>query len=172
MRAAEVMTSDVVVVRPDAMVREAARKMHDLNVGVLPVCDGHRLVGIVTDRDITVRATADGMQPDVTPVHMVMTADVQWCFASDSIADVEHKMAEHQVRRLPVVDADKRLVGIVTLGDLSADRARGTEETLRAISTPAAPDRATKRPEESGGADSPWPAYGEATPDASGRPRG
>jgi len=102
----------------------------------------------------------------------VMTADVQWCFASDSIADVEHKMAEHQVRRLPVVDADKRLVGIVTLGDLSADRARGTEETLRAISTPAAPDRATKRPEESGGADAPWPAYGEATPDASGRPRG
>jgi len=170
MRAEEVMTSDVVVVRPDAMVREAARKMHDLNIGVLPVCDGRRLVGIITDRDITVRATADGMQPDVTPVHVVMTADVQWCFASDDIADVEHKMAQRKIRRLPVVDADKRLVGILTLGDLSADRARGTEETLRAISTPAAPDRTAQRQEQSSGADAPWPAYGEG--DAANRQRG
>ena len=170
MRAAEVMTSDVVVVRPDAMVREAARKMHDLNVGVLPVCDGRRLVGIITDRDITVRATADGMQPDVTPVQVVMTADVEWCFASDSIADVEHKMAQHKIRRLPVVDADKRLVGILTLGDLSADRARGTEETLRAISTPAEPDRTGQRQEQSSRADAPWPAYGEG--DAANRQRG
>ena len=83
MRAGEVMTRDVVTVRPDATLREAACLMDDLNVGALPVCDGRRLVGIITDRDITVRATADGMRPDATPVHVVMTDDVCWCFEDD-----------------------------------------------------------------------------------------
>lgn len=108
MHAGEFMTRDVVTVRPDATVREAARLMDDLNVGVLPVCDGRRLVGIVTDRDITVRATADGMRPDATPVHMVMTDDVCWCFEDDSIEEIEREMARHQIRRLPVVDARHR----------------------------------------------------------------
>lgn len=166
MHAGEFMTRDVVTVRPDATVREAARLMDDLNVGVLPVCDGRRLVGIVTDRDITVRATADGMRPDATPVHMVMTDDVCWCFEDDSIEEIEREMARHQIRRLPVVDARKRLVGILTLGDLAADRARGTEETLRSISSPAEPDRDGRRGDgrakEGRGGDSPWPPYGEA----------
>jgi len=76
MRAGEVMTRNVVTVRPDAMIREAAQMMDDLNVGALPVCDGRRLVGMITDRDIVVRSTADGMRPDATPVHAVMTDEV------------------------------------------------------------------------------------------------
>src|SRR5882757_114003 len=142
MRASEVMTRDVVTVRPDATLREAARLMDDLNVGALPVCDGRRLVGIITDRDITVRATADGMRPDATPVRMAMTDDVCWCFEDDSIDEIEHEMARHQIRRLPVVDARKRLVGMLALGDLAADHVLGAEDTLRAISRPAEPDRA------------------------------
>src|SRR3954469_22494051 len=110
MRAGEVMTRNVVTVRPDAMIREAAQMMDDLNVGALPVCDGRRLVGIITDRDITVRATADGMRPDATPVQAVMTDDVCWCFEDDNVAAVERAMARRQIRRMPVVDDRKRLV--------------------------------------------------------------
>jgi CBS domain-containing protein len=137
MRAGEVMTRDVVTVRPDATLREAACLMDDLNVGALPVCDGRRLVGIITDRDITVRATADGMRPDATPVHMVMTDDVCWCFEDDSIDEIEHEMARHQIRRLPVVDGRKRLVGMLTLGDLADDHVRGAVgETVAARGLP------------------------------------
>ena len=84
MQAGEVMATNVVTVRPDATVREAAAMMDDLNVGALPVCDGRRLVGIITDRDITVRATADGMRPDTTQVQAVMTDEVCWCFEDDA----------------------------------------------------------------------------------------
>ncbi len=160
MRAAEVMTRDVVTVRPDASVREAACMMNDLNVGVLPVCDGHHLVGIITDRDITVRATADGMQPDATLVRAVMTEDVRWCFEDDAIEQIEGEMARRQIRRMPVLDRGKRLVGMLALGDLAVDHARGTAETLRSISSPAEPDR-TRRGGERGRGDTPWPPYGE-----------
>jgi CBS domain-containing protein len=169
MRAGEVMTRDVVTVRPGATVREAACLMDDLNVGALPVCDGRRLVGIVTDRDITVRATADGMRPDATPVHAVMTGDVCWCFEDDSIEDIEHEMRRYQIRRMPVVDGRKRLVGMLTLGDLAADRAPGTAETLRSISWPAEPDRTRGGGgRREGRGDAPWPPYGQW----SGLPRG
>jgi len=164
MRAGEVMTRDVVTVRPDATLREAACLMDDLNVGVLPVCDGRRLVGIITDRDIVVRATADGMRPDATPVHAVMTDDVCWCFEDDSIDEIEHEMAQRQIRRLPVVDARKRLVGILTLGDLADDRVVGAERTLRAISTPAAPDRSRSHRDNGRGREVSWPPYGERLP--------
>ncbi|MPZ34931.1 MAG: CBS domain-containing protein [Rhodospirillales bacterium] len=176
MRAGEVMTRDVVTVRPDATLREAACLMDDLNVGALPVCDGRRLVGIITDRDITVRATADGMRPDATPVHVVMTDDVCWCFEDDSIDEIEHEMARHQIRRLPVVDACKRLVGMLTLGDLADDRVRGTEDTLRSISRPAEPDRPRRRRGDgraaSRGEAPPWPEYGPPYREAGGLPRG
>lgn len=158
MRAGEVMTTDVVTVRPDATVRQAASMMDDLNVGALPVCDGRRLVGIITDRDITVRATADGMQPDRTPVHAVMTDDVCWCFAGDPVEKIEHAMAERQIRRMPVVDSAKRLVGMITLGDLATDRAPGTENTLRSISEPSEPDRTGRTGRAGNG--NPWPPYG------------
>ena len=162
MRAGEAMTRDAVTVRPDATIREAARLMDDLNVGALPVCDGRRLVGIITDRDITVRATADGMRPDTTPVHAVMTDDVCWCFEDDSVEKIERAMARRQIRRMPVVDGRKRLVGMLALGDLATDRARGTEETLRSISTPSEPNRGRSRRRRDGGEDAPWPPYGSA----------
>jgi CBS domain-containing protein len=161
MRAGEVMTRDVVTVRPDATLREAACLMDDLNVGALPVCDGRRLVGIITDRDITVRATADGMRPDATPVHVVMTDDVCWCFE-----------ARHQIRRLPVVDGRKRLVGMLTLGDLADDHVRGAEDTLRSISRPAEPDRARRRRRDGRGEGTPWPEYGPPYREAGGLARG
>ena len=141
MRVSDVMTRDVMVVSPHASVRDVARKMDQLNVGALPVCDGTRLVGIVTDRDITVRCTATGSPPDVTRVHEVMSDDVRWCFADDPIQEAEQEMSQLQVRRLPVIDRRKNLIGIVSLGDLASEQAPGTEETLRAISEPAEPDR-------------------------------
>ena len=159
MRAGEVMTRNVVTVRPDAMVREAARMMDELNVGALPVCDGKRLVGIITDRDIVVRSTADGMRPDATPVHTVMTDEVCWCFENDSVEQIEDAMARRQIRRMPVVDQGKRLVGMITLGDLATDRAPGTDRTLRRISEPSEPDRSPSSPRREDG-DTPWPAYG------------
>ncbi|CAN5918881.1 CBS domain-containing protein [soil metagenome] len=140
MRASEVMTPDVAVLAPDATVREAAQMMDQLNVGVVPVCEGHTLVGIITDRDITIRCTAAGMPFD-TPLRDVMTTDVSWCAEDDPVAKVEEDMARLRIRRMPVVDRAQRLVGIVALGDLAADRVPGTEGTLRAISLPAEPDR-------------------------------
>jgi CBS domain-containing protein len=144
MRIAEVMTRDVRVIDPERSVRDAARLMDHLNVGSLPVCDGERLVGMITDRDITVRATAVGEDPDRTPVKKIMSEDVRWCFEDDDISEVVRTMGDVQIRRLPVVDHDKRLVGIVALGDLATDHAEGTEEALRNISEPSEPDRSGK----------------------------
>jgi len=141
MRIAEVMTRNVKVIGPERSVREAARLMDNLNVGSLPVCDGERLVGMITDRDITVRATAVGEDPDQTQVKEIMTDDVRWCFEDDEVNDVVRTMGDVQIRRVPVVDRAKRLVGIVALGDLATDRAEGTEEALRNISEPSEPDR-------------------------------
>ncbi|GEP60823.1 CBS domain-containing protein [Reyranella soli] len=160
MRAGDVMTRDVVTVRPDAMIREAAQMMDDLNVGALPVCDGRRLVGIITDRDIVVRSTADGMRPDATPVHVVMTGEVCWCVEDDPVEKIEGEMARRQIRRMPVVDQDKRLVGMIALGDLATDRAPGAGDALRRISEPSEPDR-SRRASRQGDGDAPWPAYGD-----------
>lgn len=162
MRAGEVMTRDVVTVRPDAMIREAARMMDDLNVGALPVCDGRRLLGIITDRDIVVRSTADGMRPDATPVRAVMTDDVWWCFENDSVEKIEDVMARRQIRRMPVVDQGKRLVGMITLGDLATNRAPGADDALRRISEPSEPDR-SGRPSPRGEGAAPWPPYGDSS---------
>jgi CBS domain-containing protein len=145
MKISEVMTRQVRVVGPDRTVREAARLMDELNVGVLPVCDGERLLGIITDRDITVRATATGKDPDAVPVREIMTEDVRWCFEDEAVEDVAQMMGDVQIRRIPVVDRNKRLVGIVALGDLATDRARGTDEALRRISEPSEPDRTGAR---------------------------
>ena len=145
MRVSEVMTRDVAVVAPYDSVREAARRMDQLNVGALPVCNGRRLVGIVTDRDITVRCTAVGARPDTTRVEDAMTDDVRWCYEDDDVEEAEEAMRNMQIRRLPVVDGRKRLVGMLALGDLATDHAPGTEETLRTISEPSEPDRSDAR---------------------------
>jgi hypothetical protein len=115
--------------------------LDELNVGVLPVCDGRRLVGMVTDRDITVRSTAAGLAPDQSYVRDVMTEDVEWCFDTDDVDQVVETMSRLQVRRIPVVDRNKRLVGIVALGDLATDSEEQASRALRRISTPSEPDR-------------------------------
>ena len=140
MRASEVMTRNVATLAPHATVQEAAQMMDQLNIGAVPVCEGRKLVGMVTDRDITVRCTAAGLPVD-THLHAVMTDDVYWCAEEDLVAKVEAEMARLRVRRMPVVDRHQQLVGIIALGDLAADRVPGTESTLRAISEGAEPDR-------------------------------
>jgi CBS domain-containing protein len=132
----EVMTTNVQVVRPDETVRNAAKMMADMDVGAIPVCDGRRLQGMVTDRDITIRATAEGRGGD-TPVREVMTTDVVWCTDEDDTQDVLDRMADEQIRRIPVVDQDRNLVGIVALGDLAIEDEQNVDEALRDISMPA-----------------------------------
>ncbi len=133
---AEVMTTEVEVVRPEETLRDAARAMADLDVGSLPVCDGRRMLGMVTDRDITIRGVAEGKGPD-TPVRDVMTDDVVWCTDTDSVDEVLQQMSDAQVRRIPVVDKDHQLVGIVALGDIALEEDDDVDETLRDISMPA-----------------------------------
>jgi CBS domain-containing protein len=119
MKISEVMTSDVETVQPAATIQEAAGFMLRADAGSIPVCDGERLQGMITDRDIAVRAVAEGRGPD-TPVTEIMTGDVLYAFEDDDVEDVAAQMSQAQVRRLPVVSRDeKRLVGIVSLGDLS-----------------------------------------------------
>jgi CBS domain-containing protein len=142
MRISEIMTAGVKVVRPEDTIRRAAQLMDELNIGSLPVCNGRKLVGIITDRDITVWATAAGRTPDETRVSEAMSEDLRWCYDDDDTDKVMVVMKDVQIRRIPVVDRDKNLVGIVALGDIAArldDEASG--ETLKEISTPAEPDR-------------------------------
>jgi CBS domain-containing protein len=118
MQVRDVMTPEVRLVRPDETIREAASAMAEIDAGLLPVTDDDRLVGMITDRDIAVRAIARGLGPD-TKVSEVMTADVKYCFDDEDVDDVAENMGEIQVRRLPVVNREKRLVGIVSLGDIA-----------------------------------------------------
>jgi CBS domain-containing protein len=139
---ADVMTRDVRVVAPSDSIQRAAQCMDELNVGVVPVCDGSKLLGMVTDRDITVRGVAAGKLAD-TPVTEVMSEHVRWCYEDQDIDEVMDEMRDAQIRRLPVINRDKKLVGIVSLGDL-ADRGSDDKrvgETLKDISTPSEPDR-------------------------------
>ena len=133
---AEVMTADVEVVRPEETLRDAARAMADLDVGAIPVCDGRKLIGMITDRDIAIRAVAEGKSAD-TPVSEVMTDEVVWCSEDDSVQDVLEQMGDAQIRRIPVVDEDRNLVGIVALGDLALEEHEDVDETLRDISMPS-----------------------------------
>jgi CBS domain-containing protein len=132
----EIMTTNVKVVRPHDTVENAAKMMADLDVGAIPVCDGKRLQGMITDRDITIRATAEGRGGD-TPVSDVMTTDVVWCTEQDDTQEVLNRMGDAQIRRIPVVDQDRNLVGIVALGDLAVEDEENVDEALRDISMPA-----------------------------------
>lgn len=138
---ASLMTRDVAVVAPDTSLREAARRMDDLNVGSLPVSDNGRLVGIITDRDITVRATAIGDSADTTRVDEIMTTDVLVARVDDSLDDIAAQMANLQVRRMPVLDEGGQIVGIIALGDLAVDANSVGADVLRQVSEPAEPDR-------------------------------
>jgi CBS domain-containing protein len=134
-KVSEVMTSNVTVVRPGDSVQTAAALMSEQDVGALPVCDGKRLKGMVTDRDITVRAVASGRGVD-TPVSEVMTEDVIWCSEDADVQELLERMGTDQIRRVPVLDANRNLVGIVALGDLAIEQDAGVDEALRDISMP------------------------------------
>ena len=135
MNVSDVMTRDVQVATPEQSIRDAAQLMSRIDAGTVPVGKDNRLVGMLTDRDIAVRAVAKGLGPD-TPVREIMSADVKYCFDDESVEDVARNMADIQVRRLPVVNRDKRLVGILSLGDLAVRSNLSTDEALRGVSTP------------------------------------
>jgi CBS domain-containing protein len=116
----EAMSRDVRTIAPTATIREAARLMADIDAGILPVAEGDRLVGMLTDRDIAIRAVAAGKGPE-TSVGEAMSHDVKYCFDDQDVDDVSENMAELQVRRLPVVNREKRLVGIVSLADIATN---------------------------------------------------
>ena len=136
MKVSEVMTRDVRLIEPTQTIRDAARLMAELDAGIMPVREGDRLVGMITDRDIAVRAVAEGKGPD-TPIREVLTEDVKYCYEDDDTDDVTRNMADIQVRRLPVLTRDKRLVGIISLGDMAVtDKSGRAGEAVAGISQP------------------------------------
>jgi len=144
MQVKEIMTTGVECARPAASVREAAIRMRDLAVGSLPVCDHReRLVGIVTDRDLVIRALAEGADPETTRVDEVMTPGVEYCFEDQDVARAAELMKQKQIRRLLVLNRDKKLKGIVSLGDVAVkgrnDRMSG--DTSEQASQSASPIR-------------------------------
>ena len=136
MRIAEAMTRDVQMVNPDQSIVDAARLMADCDCGALPVTENERLIGMITDRDIVVRALAEGKSGD-TRIKDVMSADIKYCFEEDDLDSVARNMGDLQIRRLPVVSRDKRLVGIVSLGDIATSDEIPAADALSHISEPA-----------------------------------
>lgn len=140
MKVKEIMSRDVEVVSPETTLRDAAERMHSLDVGVLPVCAEDRLVGVITDRDITVRATADGLDPFATQVGEIMSKDdLITCREDEEVEEATRKMREKQVRRLPVLGQERRLVGILALADVAVDDGdpQTARQTLKDVSRPS-----------------------------------
>ena len=136
MRVSEVMTPEVRVVSPEQTISEAARLMAEIDAGALPVGEEDRLVGMITDRDIAVRAVAQ-QKPPTTKVREVMSQEVLYCFDDQDLDDIVQNMSDVKVRRLPVVDREKRLVGIVSIGDLAkGDNAASTGQAVADITAP------------------------------------
>ena len=136
MKVSEVMTREVKTVRPDEPVQQAASFMLSADTGFIPVTDGDRLVGTITDRDIAVRGIAKGYGPD-TPIRELMTNDVVAARSDDEVEDVASRMSDAQVRRLPVIDENERLCGIVSLGDLARETDdESAHEALEGVSEP------------------------------------
>ncbi len=135
-RISEVMTRNVRLASPNQTIREIASQMADNDVGSLPVGDNDRLVGMITDRDIVLRAVAKGRDPQTT-VRDVMTERVQYCFDDDDVQHVAENMAKLGVRRLPVLNHDKRLVGIVALSDVAnCGESKATQAMLKGVAQP------------------------------------
>lgn len=133
----DIMTREVAVAQLDDTLQSAAQTMLRLNIGALPVCEGDALAGMLTDRDITVRGVATGLNPASARVREVMTSKVHSCHVDDTVEQVMAAMSTAQVRRIAVLGADRRIVGIVALADLATRQARHTDATLRDISAPA-----------------------------------
>jgi CBS domain-containing protein len=136
MKVSKIMTRDVRMLHPDHSIREAAALMAEIDSGALPVGENDRLVGMVTDRDIVIRAVAEGRSVN-TKVDAIMSRELLYCFDTDEIDDVARNMGKARVRRLAVVNKDKRLVGIVSLGDIARnDDATNVGQTVTRVSTP------------------------------------
>ncbi len=138
----EVMTRDASAIGPEADLQWAAQMMRDLDVGALPVCEDKRLLGMITDRDITIRAVAEARAPNATQVTEVMTTGVAWCYEDQSVGEVLQQMGDQQIRRMPVVSRDSNeLIGMVSLGDLATRQDAPVDSTLENISAPMPPQR-------------------------------
>lgn len=146
MQIREVMTPGAEVVHCDAAAREAAKKMKELDIGSLPVCDGDRLEGMITDRDIATRLVAEGLDASTTKVSDIMTPGVTYCFDDQTVEEASTVMEAHRIRRLPILNREQQLIGILSLGDLAV-RTQGTEDheladaALKDISKPSEPNR-------------------------------
>src|SRR5690348_6539573 len=139
----DIMTRDVEVARPQDSLKQAAQRMRELDIGLLPVCDGDRLLGMLTDRDITIVATAEGTDPTDTVVGDVMTPDVVYAFEDQPVEEAAKLMEEKKVRRLVILSRQKRLAGVLSLGDLAekAHDQRLSGEVLEKVSEPVGSDR-------------------------------
>lgn len=135
MKVSEVMTTDVKIADPSRSIQDAAKLMDKNDCGSLPVGEGDRLVGMITDRDIVIRAVAAGL-PASTPIREVMTRELKYCFEDDEIDDVAENMSDIQMRRLPVLNSKKRIVGIVSIGDLARSDDECAGEALAGIAQP------------------------------------
>jgi CBS domain-containing protein len=136
MRVSEAMTREVRVANPGQSIREVAKIMDEINAGSMPVGDNDRLVGMITDRDIAIRAVALGKGPD-TPVRDVMTTEqVLYCYEDEELDHVAKNMSQQQVRRLPVVNREKRLVGIVSFGDVAQKETRAASKAAKGVTKP------------------------------------
>lgn len=139
----EVMSRDIKVISPNDNLQQAAILMRDLDVGALPVCDGKRLVGMLTDRDIAIRAVAKGQSPANVKVSSIMSDQVLWCFEDQTVGEVLQQMGDQQIRRIPVVSRNMELTGVVSLGDLATRQPAQTDSALEDISAPFPPHRAS-----------------------------
>lgn len=139
----DVMTRDVQTVSPQETIQRAAQLMNELNVGAIPVVEGGKLVGMITDRDIAVRSVAIGQDPTSTKVTAAMSTDVRTCTTDQSVQDLLKQMADVQIRRIPVLDDSGQIVGIVSLGDVATRHSADVDRTLGQISAPSEPDRST-----------------------------
>lgn len=137
MKIQDVMTNEVSYVAPDTSILEIARKMRDADIGATPVVENERLAGMVTDRDIVVRVIAEGGDVRTKTARDAMSPGILYCYADDTVEAVLDNMGDQQIRRLPVVDRDKRLVGVVSLGDLAmSGKRKAAGEALQEISEP------------------------------------
>lgn len=139
MQIRDVMTPQVEIIDPEATMAAAAAAMRDGDFGMLPVAESDKMIGAITDRDIAVRGVAEGLDPKTAMVRDLMTKGIDWCFDDQDAHEVARMMSRKQIRRLPVVNHDKRLVGIVSLGDLAVERetAGPAEAALSEVSSPA-----------------------------------
>ena len=141
MKISEIMTPDPELIDPTASIRDAAQRMKNEDIGALPVGENDRLIGMVTDRDITMRAVAEDRQPSSTSVREVMSEKIYYCFEDDAVEDAAKCMAENQVRRLPILNRDKRLTGIVSLADIAQSGEECEKTALEGVSEPSSEAR-------------------------------